>query len=248
MINCILVDDEKSARDSLNFLLEENCPQVKILAQCKSAAEGITTIKLLKPDLVFLDVEMPNGTGFEMLQQFSEINFEVIFATGFDKYALKAFKFSALDYLMKPVVADELITAVTRFENRKNKTDSNVQLNLLLSNLKNIKGGIHKIAIPSTDGLLLLEIKEIVRLEADRNYTIFFTMNGKHTVSKSLGEYEELLSENNFFRIHQSHLINLNHAKKYVRGEGGYVVMNDDTSIPVSARKKHDVLEKLAHF
>ncbi|MEO5571516.1 MAG: LytTR family DNA-binding domain-containing protein [Bacteroidia bacterium] len=248
MINCILVDDEKSARDSLSFLLQENCPHVKILAQCKSAAEGITTIKQLKPDLVFLDVEMPNGTGFEMLQQFSEINFEVIFATGFDKYALKAFKFSALDYLMKPVVADELVNAVSRFENKKNKTDSNIQLNLLLSNLKNIKTGIHKIAVPAADGLSLLDVKEIVHLEADGNYTVFFTINGKHTVSKSLGEYEELLSENNFLRVHQSHLINLDHVKKYIRGEGGYVVMDDGTSVNVSVRKKSEVLERLSHF
>lgn len=248
MINAVIVDDEKNCRDTLSSLLEKNCPQINNIAQCKSVSEGTDCIKRLKPDLIFLDVEMPDGTGFNLLDQIGEINFEVIFTTAYEQYAVKAFKFSALDYLMKPVNSEQLVNAVSRFENRKNKSDSNVQLQLLLSNLKNIKGGIHKMAIPTLEGLILLDVNEILRLESDGNYTHFITSKTKHIVSKSLKEYEELLSDNNFLRIHQSHLINLNCAKKYIRGEGGFVVMNDGTSIPVSARKKHEVLEKLAHF
>ncbi|MEP7169655.1 MAG: response regulator transcription factor, partial [Bacteroidota bacterium] len=194
MINAIIIDDEKNCRDSLLSLLQKSCPQIKIVEQCRSVAEGVTAIHNHKPDLIFLDVEMPDGTGFDLLHHIGHINFEVIFTTGFDQYAVKAFKFSALDYLMKPVVVEELVHSVSQFENKKNKTDSNVQLNLLLSNLKNIKSGIHKIAIPTTDGLLLLDINEIIRLEADGNYTNFITEKGKHIVSKTLKEYDDLLT------------------------------------------------------
>jgi two-component system LytT family response regulator len=248
MINAVIVDDEKNCRDTLSSLLEKNCPQINNIAQCKSVNEGINCIRRLKPELVFLDVEMPDGTGFNLLDQIGEINFEVIFTTAYEQYAVKAFKFSALDYLMKPVNSKELVDAISRFENLKNKSDSNVQLQLLLANLKTIKGGFHKIAIPTTEGLILLDINNTLRLESDGNYTNFITLKTKHIVSKSLKEYEELLTDNNFLRIHQSHLINLNWVKKYVRGEGGYVVMNDGTSVPVSARKKQEVLEKLTHF
>ncbi len=248
MINAIIIDDDKNCRDTLSALLQDYCTNVKILAQCKNVAEGINTIKELNPDLVFLDVEMPDGTGFDLLQQIGAINFEVIFTTGFDKYAVRAFKFSALDFLLKPVVTEELISAVHRFENKKSKTDTALQMSILLSNIKDKKNELHKIAIPTSDGLNFIEVNDIIRLEADGNYTTFITPKAKHVVSKTLKEYDELLSENNFLRIHQTHLVNLNHVKKYVRGEGGYLVMNDEVSVPVSVRKKPEVLERLARF
>lgn len=248
MIQAILIDDEKNCRDTLAAMLLNYCPQVKILAQCKSVAEGITMIHELKPAVVFLDVEMPHATGFDLLEQVGPIDFEVIFTTAHDHYALKAFKYSALDYLLKPINGDDLVQAISRFEKKNNKNDSSLQLNLLLANLKSLKSNVSKIALPASDGLNLVDIQDITRLEADGNYSNFITSKGKHVVSKSLKEYDELLSENNFLRVHQSHLINLNYVKKYVRGEGGYIVMQDGTTIPVSVRKKHEVLEKLSSF
>lgn len=248
MIKAILIDDEKNCRETLSAMLQSYCPQVTILAQCKSVAEGIPAIHNLKPDILFLDVEMPNATGFDLLEQVGKIDFEVIFTTAHDHYALKAFKYSAMDYLLKPINGEDLVNALARFEKKSNKDDSSMQLNLLLANLKNLKTNVSKIALPTSDGLNLVDVQDIIRLEADGNYTSFITGKGTHLVSKSLKEYDELLSDNNFLRVHQSHLINLNYAKKYVRGDGGYVVMQDGTSVPVSVRKKHEVLEKLASF
>lgn len=248
IIKAIIIDDEKNCRETLLAMLKSYCPQVQVIAECKSVDEGIRMIHAQNPDLLFLDVEMPNATGFDLLEQVGQTDFEVIFTTAHDHYALKAFRYSALDYLLKPIHGEDLVNAVSRFEKKTNKQDSSLQLNLLLSNLKNLKSPVNKIALPASDGLNLVDVQDIIRLEADGNYTNFITAHGKHIVSKSLKEYDDLLSDNNFLRIHQSHLINLNYVKKYVRGDGGHIVMQDGTTLPVSIRKKHDVLEKLSSF
>jgi two-component system, LytTR family, response regulator len=246
MIRSIIVDDEKNCRDTLLDSLKHYCPHVQVVAQCTNVSEALNVIPREKPDLVFMDVEMSDGTGFDVLEKLGTVNFDLIFVTAYDKYAVKAFKFSAIDFLLKPVVSDDLIEAIERLEKRKNIADSQLQLNLLLSNLKNLHGTINKIAIPSSDGLNLVEVKDIIRLEADGSYTSFITAGGNYVVSKSLKEYDELLSENNFLRIHQSHLVNLSFVKKYIRGEGGHLVMNDGTTVPVSVRKKPEVMERLS--
>jgi two-component system LytT family response regulator len=248
MIKAVVVDDEDKSRDTLLALLDKYCPQVRVVATAVNVAEGINAISNHQPDLVFLDVEMPDGTGFDLLEQLSPVAFEIIFTTAFNQYAIRAIRSSALDFLLKPVVSEDLITAVSRFELKKQSHNSNDQIKVLLSNIKELKGALHKIAIPASDGLVLLDINDIVRLEADGSYTRFITMHGNHLISRTMKEYDDMLSGNNFLRVHHGHLINIHHVKKYVRGEGGYLVMVDGTSVPVSVRKKAEVVEKLSMF
>lgn len=190
---------------------------------------------------------MPDGTGFDLLEKLAPLKFEVIFTTAFNQYAIRAIRSSALDFLLKPVESEELIKAVSRFE-LKQTNDSSEQLKVLLGNFRGVKGQLHKIAIPASDGLIMIDVNDIIRLEADGNYTHFITLKGNHLISRSLKEYDDMLCDNNFLRVHHAHFININHVKKYVKGEGGYLVMTDGTSVPVSVRKKMQVMEKLAMF
>ncbi len=248
MIKAILIDDEDDSRENLLSLLQKYCPHVEVLAACHTPEKGMEAIRAMKPALVFLDIEMPGMTGFDLLEKLSPVSFEVIFTTAFNQYAIRAIRFSALDFLLKPVIAEELIKAVSRFELKKQSSDTLEQMKLLLSNLKNPKGILHKIAIPTLDGMIMQEVNDIIRLEADGSYTRFITPQGSYLVSRTMKEYDDLLAENNFLRVHHGHLINLNFVKKYVRSDGGYIVLNDGTSIPISVRKKAEVLEKLANF
>ncbi|MEO8147881.1 MAG: response regulator [Bacteroidia bacterium] len=250
MINAILIDDEKSAREALSLQLEAYCKNVNLMAQCINATEGIEAINQLKPELVFLDVEMPDMTGFEMLKKLGTINFSVIFSTAHDMYAARAFKFSALDFLLKPVDKDELIEAIKKYESKTQMIPTVMQLQMMMQNFKEVSHKpFNKIALPGSDGLNFVELDNIIRLESDVNYTNFFLDNKqKVLVSKTLKEYDELLSEHNFLRVHQSHLINMKHIIKYVKGDGGYVVMSDGSSVSISLRKKSEVLERLTQL
>lgn len=246
MIKAILIDDETHCRETLSIQLKKYCSEVQLLAQCNSAAEGMEAIAQHQPDVVFLDVEMPTMNGFEMLQQFSRIPFDVIFTTGYDVYAIKAIRFSAIDYLLKPIDKDELIKAVAKINQRPDH-DLNQQLDVLLEKLGNKHALLQKIALPTLDGFEMVSLDDILHCEADSNYTqVMLKQAKKILVSRTLKEIEELLEGHAFLRIHHSHLVNLNEIVRYIRGEGGYVVMSDSTSIAVSRSRKDALLKIFA--
>ncbi len=249
MIKAVIVDDELGARESLSKMIEKNCKQLEIVAKADSAIAAYDAITSKKPDLVFLDIEMPNGNAFDLLEKFKEIDFNIIFTTAYDHYAIKAIKFSAVDYILKPIDPEELVEAVKRFE-KKQQENPNVldkQFKTLLSNVRP-ENKLKKVGIPDGDGLVFINLSDIVRCESDGNYTFFILTSGKKIIaSRTLGEYEQMFTEDHFFRVHRSHLINLQHVKKYIKGEGGYVIMSDDSQVEVSRRNKNEFLEKLSH-
>ena len=245
MIKAIIVDDEKKFSDSLIKMISELFPdKLKIVANCKNVKDAVHAIKIHRPDLVFLDVEMPPGNGFQVLEQVADKNFEVIFTTAYDQYAVKAIKFSALDFLLKPFGADDLSSALRRYEEKILKEKTQKQYEVLLHNLKNVSDPARKIALPTLNGFNVVSLSEIVRCQADNNYTdFFFTNKTKNTISKPLKDFEELFEEHRFFRVHQSHLVNLHHVLNYTKGEGGMVKMIDGSEIEVSRRKKEEFLK-----
>ena len=245
MLKCIIVDDEAKSRESLKILLTDFCENAVVLALCQNVDEGIQAISIYEPDVVFLDIQMQRETGFDLLTRVPKIDFEVIFTTAHSEFAIKAFQFSAVDYLLKPIDIQELQRAVNKVEK---KTNLNISLRLeqLVQSLKSPQNQINKIALPSADGLIFVKIEEIIYCEASSNYTKFFLNNGRdYLVSRTLREYDDLLTDYNFYRVHNSFLINLNEIKKYVRGDGGYVIMSNDVSVDVSKRKKEGFLKKL---
>lgn len=246
MLRTIIVDDEKSARESLASLLQTYCPLIEIIGTADSVKQGIAAIEKHKPHLVFLDVQMQDGSGFNLLEALPENNFEVIFTTAYDQYALKAIKFSALDYLLKPINIEELKLAVQKAIDNTSKDDLNKRVISLLENIK--QGNIHKkIALPFVSGFRVVDVNFIIRCQADRNYTHIYLSDGsKETASKSLKEFEDMLSEHSFFRTHQSHLINLNHVKNYLKGRGGQVELTDGSVVEVARTKKDEFVKLFA--
>ncbi|WP_299247543.1 LytTR family DNA-binding domain-containing protein [uncultured Cytophaga sp.] len=242
-IKAIIIDDEKDGRTVLSTLIKLYCPQVEIIGESSSGEQGLIMIEELNPALVFLDIDMPGMNGFSLLKKLKEINFEVIFVTAHHHYALKAIKHSALDYLLKPVDKTELIEAIGKF---KISSSVNERMAYLLENETKDLSELKQIILNVREGYVFSEINEIVRCEADGNYTTVFFKNGdKQVASKTLKEFENLLSEHNFWRIHKSHLINLKYLKKYIKGEGGgNVVMTDNSEIEVSRRNKDAFLKK----
>jgi len=247
MIRALIIDDEDIARENLRGLLEEYCPEVEIIGLCCNVAEGIAGISEHDPDLIFLDVRMQGETGFDLLAQIKDVTFDVIFTTAHDEYALKAFKFSAVDYILKPIDIQELKAAVAKAQEKlKNKSEKN-RFSYMMDNMKSRNNSFNKIALPTTDGLTFVKRDDIIRCESADNYTQFFLVNGgKIMVSKTIKYFEELLEEYNFFRVHQSHLINLTHIVQYHKGKGGYAVMADNSAVIVSRRKKEAFLSRLA--
>ena len=244
MLKALIVDDEPKARENLQILLHDFVEGVEVVGLCENIAEATEAVRLHAPDVVFLDIQLQRETGFDLLTKLKEINFEVIFTTAYTEYAIKAFKFSAIDYLLKPIDIEELKKAVARVEKRVSNNITG-RLTQLVQNLKQGSNENYKIALPTLDGLVFVKISDILYCEASSNYTQIFTAEEKYLVSKTLKEYDDLLSDHNFFRIHNSYLININSIKKYVKGEGGYVVLNNDTSLDVSKRKKEAFLNKI---
>ncbi len=242
MIKAVIIDDVKEAREALLKDVNEYCPDIEIIGQADGVVTGAKLIKSEKPDLVFLDIQMNDGSGFDLLEVLGDINFKVIFTTASDAFAVKAFKYSAVDYLLKPVDADELVKAVGKVGESTHK-DS---VSLLLENTKQNNKPFRKLALNTLDKLHIVNISEIVRCESDVNYTqFFFADKSKLLVTRTLKDFEELLSEHQFVRVHQSHLVNSNYIKEFVKGDGGYLVMTDGTSVPVSTRKRNAVVEIL---
>jgi two-component system LytT family response regulator len=246
MIPAIVVDDEPYCTEVLVTLLERYCPQVKVVAVCSSAADALKAIPHLQPQLLFLDIEMPQMNGFEMLERLSQIDFHLVFTTSYDQYAIKAIKFSAMDYLLKPIDRDELQKAVQRVSRHVQKAAAE-QLDILLQKLHH-KTAVNKVALPTMEGLQMVHIDNIIYCESDSNYTLFFLKDKqKLVVSRTLKEIEEMLEEYPFARVHHSYLVNINEINKYVKGEGGYLVMGDGSHIDVSRSKKEALLKKLLH-
>ncbi len=250
MIKAIIIDDEQHCINRLQTLLADYCIEtVHLMGAYQTVEEGIVAIKKLQPALVFLDVQIHDKTGFDLLKQLDEINFEVIFATAFEKYAVQAFKFSAIDYLLKPVDPDDLKRAIDKLTLKMSKEETSGKFDTLFHNLKNIQGASKRICVPVINGLVFLQVNDIIRCQSDINYTTIYTKDKqKLMVAKTLKEFEELLTEYNFFRVHNSHLINLNYIKSYNKGKGGFVSMIDNSEIEVSTRRKDDFLKKLAEM
>jgi two-component system LytT family response regulator len=245
-LKAIIIDDEVSSRNSLRQKLAAHCPEIDTVAECENAEIAIKTIEATEPDVIFLDVEMPRMNGFTMLQQLSKRNFEVIFTTAYDHYAVRAIRFSALDYLVKPVEVEELKAAVEMVKQKRNKPAGNERLETLLYNLVHEKKLDFRLAIPSQDGLQFIAVSDIIYLQAESNYTFVYVENApKITVSKTLKDFEELLPQSAFLRIHHSYIINKNRVLKYIKGEGGQVIMSNGQTLDVSRRKKDEFLNAM---
>ncbi len=244
--NTIIIDNEIPHLRHLRNLLEEHFKSYHIMAECKSVPEGVEAIRKCKPDLIFLDIEMHPHTGFDLLKELSDMNFEVIFTTSHNEYAIQAIKFSALDYLLKPFDEEDLRQALIKFEAKKHKEDSRRQYENLLSNLQQQHHQQQRITLASVNGMEFFKVEEIIRCESENVYTTFFlTNNRKVVVSKPIGDWEELLEPFNFCRVHNQHLINLAHLRKYIKGEGGIAIMTDGKEVDISRRKKEVFISKL---
>jgi two-component system, LytTR family, response regulator len=242
-IRAVIVDDMKHCIILLTKMLNKSCPSVEIVGTAQSVEEGILCINEHKPDLVFLDIDMPDGDGFEIIEHVEEKSFEVIFITAFDKYAMKAFEISALHYLLKPININDLKEAVKRFEDLKFDNGLENRIKVLNENLANPPT---KIVLPTADTLSIYELDDIIRLESFNNYTTFYLVDKqKITVCKPINSYEELLSDLQFFRTHSKHLINMKFVRKYIKGRGGFIVLEDGIHVEVSEGKKKEFLKRL---
>ena len=244
MLKAIIIDDEPDCVKLLALQLKMYCPQVKVIAECTESEIGYLKINELMPDIVFLDIEMPFMNGFQLLEKVGNIQFNLVFVTAYDQFAVKAFRFSALDYLLKPIDAKDLKAAVLKAEQRN--WPQAPQLNLFKEQMNaGIKNLPDKIALPYQNGVIFTEIKRVIYCESDNNYSRIYTDDSKkYVVAKTLGDIQEILEERNFLRIHRQYLINLSHIKKYVRGESNYVIMSNDQTVPVARNQKERLIEK----
>ncbi len=248
MIKVIIIEDEAHSRNALKNMLSSYCPSVGIVSMASDIKEGVSAIHLHKPDLLFLDIELQTGTGFDLLENVRNLSFEVIFTTAYEHYALKAIKFSAIDYLLKPVDIEELIEAVEKVKKKRNKDIRNRKLEVLLENIQ-IKGKARQtITLSTMEGLEFVCINDIIRCEAMGSYTQFILNMGKKVlVSKHLKEYENLLNDHGFFRIHQSHLINLSEVIKFTKSDGQVELKNGE-HVKVSHNRKESFLKKMKEY
>ncbi len=248
MIKAILVDDEKNALEMLEWQLHNYCPQVEIAAICNSADSGIEAIEQHKPNLVFLDIEMPKKNGFELVQSFTNPSFDVIFTTAYNQFALKAFRFAALDYLLKPIDADDLVAAVKRYEKKMLHNNFKQQLDILMQQYNQPNTLPEKISFATQQAIHFIKPAIIVYCESDSNYTtLHFIDKSKMVVSKTLKEVEEMLVHYHFYRIHNSYIINLKQVNRYVKTDGGSIEMTNGAQLPISRQRKEDLMNVLTN-
>lgn len=250
MITALLIDDDSNLRNGMKGLLGMYAPDIQILGEADSVKTGINAIEQHQPNVIFLDIQLGDGTGFDILEQLAQkrgsINSHVVFITAHEQYAVKAFRFSALDYLLKPVDPEDLHAVVEKIKKVVNDNESFAHIDLLLENIRKKVDKFKRIALSTAEGIHLFEVSDIIRLESQDNYTKFYIKDNKPVlISKTLKEYEDLLSEQGFERIHQSHLINLAYLKSYIKKDGGYAVMADNSHLPISQRKKERLQELL---
>lgn len=241
-MKAILIDDEKRARVALSLLLAEYCPDIELVAQCENLSEGVKAIRKYQPDLVLLDIEMPGHSGLELIDFFDEkeINFSIIFTTAYNEYAIQAFKLSALDYLLKPIIPAELINAISRLERQKS-----IQFKALAENIQN--ESFEKIAVPSGSSLLLLKLSEIIYIKGEGSYSeIYMSDKTKHMVSRNLKNFEEILQKDKrFLRTHKSYLVNFDEVVSFNKSDGGWLEMKNGSAIPVSSEKNSLILDRI---
>ncbi|MFM7023821.1 MAG: LytR/AlgR family response regulator transcription factor [Flavobacteriales bacterium] len=244
MMKAVIIEDEESGRETLKNYLAQYCPDVKLVGMADSLLTGEELIKKTSPDIVFLDVEMPYGNGFDLLEKFDNISFEVVFVTAFSHYAIKALNLCASYYILKPVDIDELILAVNKIKEKRAKSDVEPShTKVLIENLKSINKQTKKVILPVMEGFEIIHVNDIIRCEANDNFTSFHLTNGKKMlICRTLKFYEECLSDFDFVRVHKSHLINLQYVTKYTKGKGGFVTMNDGSQVDVSPNKRDEFI------
>jgi len=243
-IRAVIIDDEKHSVETLRWKLEKICPEVEVVASFMDPTEGLDYLRSTPPDLLFLDISMPRLTGFDLLEEMGKVPFHVVFITAYDDFGIQAIKFSALDYLLKPVQEQELQSAIQKFKERNIRVVPSRQLEALFSNIHQEEKGLPgKIALASRERIEFVAPADIVLCSSDSNYTMVFMVNkSKRLISRTLKEFEEMLTPHKFFRVHHSHLINLQHVKEYVRSDGGYLVMSNSAKVPVSRSRKEELL------
>lgn len=246
MLKSIIVEDEPHSQKTLANFIRKYCHQVELLTIAASVSEAIEKINQQKPDLVFMDIDLPDGTGFEILNQLDEPWPRVIFVTAYNQYAVKAFQISAIDYLLKPIDPELLVKAIEKVEQSDEDAKEQQSKKVAVFNENRLAGKLNKMALPTQNGVQLVRIDEIVRLEADGNYTtVFLKNNSKHLVSRKIKDFENLLEAMHFFRIHQSHIVNLLLIDRYIKGEGGTVILEDGTQLEVARRRKEAFLKRI---
>lgn len=249
MLRAVIVEDEKRSREALEGLLKLYCKNLDVVGEAENVHEGLNVIRQQNPDVVFLDIQMPDGSGFKLLERIERIDFDVIFTTAYDQFAIKAIRYSALDYLLKPIMPEDLVNAVNKAEKNIQIQKSRDNIKVLLENISLPPAESPKIILSTSEKINVVKIDEIIRCESDNYYTMFYFINDKRLlVSKTLKEQEELLSEHNFIRPHKSHLINVKYIKSYLKSEGGMILMEDGSKIPVSRRKKEYIMEVLSNL
>lgn len=244
MIKTVIIDDEKNAREAIQKIIESHFNEIQIIGFAEDVQSGIKLISQLNPELVLLDIKLPDGTGFDILNHFNDPKFFLIFITAYNKHAIKAFKFSALDYLLKPIDIDEFKNAIEKVIQAREEQNTKKKLEIFLENIDNISKEVKKIVLKTSDSIHLIQVNEILRCQSEGNYTKFYFLNKKPIlVSKNIKEYYEMLKDYQFFRPHQSHIVNINYIKRYDKVDGGSLIMQDDSSVPVSTRKKDDLMK-----
>lgn len=245
MLKAVIIEDEPASRETLKTYLAKYCKDVAVTGEADSVTTGLDAIRTHKPDLVFLDVEMPYGNAFDLLEQVEERNFETVFVTAYDHYAMKALNFSASYYILKPIDIDELVKAVDLISKKKETEEHALRTAILIENIKIENKQLQKIILPLLDGFEVVIVKDIIRCQANDNFTLFFMVDGsKHLICRTLKYYEDILSDFDFVRVHKSHLINLQYLKRYKKGKGGQAIMSDGSAIDVSEAKKSQLLDK----
>lgn len=245
-MNILIVDDEASSRELIKQYLSDFFHELTVCAEASNVAEAYEALVLYRPQLVLLDVDLPDGNAFDLLNKFQKINFSIIFITAYEQFAIKAFKFSAVDYLLKPFTSTEFTEAIERARQKISEQESALKLNALLQNVLQQPRQISKIVLRTSESIFLVEICDIIRLQADGSYTTFYFSNHKPLViSKNLKEYETMLDTNGFMRTHQSHLINSKHIVCYKKSDGGSLVLSDGSSVPVSMRFKAKIIKQI---
>jgi len=244
-LKAIIVDDEQASRQTLSNYIEKYCPDVIEVDSVYSVKSALISISENKPDIVFLDVEMPYGNAFDLLEQIDDINFETVFVTAFSHYAVKALNFSASYYILKPIDIDELVSAVEKIKEQKKKNEYPLHSRILVENLHTQNKQLHKIVLPLLNGFEVVQVKDIIRCQANDNFTVFHLVDSSEKmICRTLKFYENILTDFDFLRIHKSHMINMQHVKKYIKGKGGQVVMNDDSEVDVSANRKKEFISR----
>jgi two-component system LytT family response regulator len=244
MIRAIIIDDIEQARITLKKDLQTYAPDVEVIGEANGVIEGARLLKNTNPDLLFLDIQMQDGSGFDLLDILKDISFKIIFITASDAHAIKAFRYAAIDYLMKPVDPDELVSALKKF--REHRVNENEKYKLLNESLKNSNKPHQRLALHTQDKIHIVNISDIIRCESNVNYTEFHFANAKKMlVTKTLKDFDELLSDQGFYRVHQSHLVNTKYIREFVKTDGGYLMMTDGSNIPVSTRKRPEVMKML---